>query len=92
MFKAWARDIIWRVVSIWVIIKAVSLDNITKIVSIDRDRSSTRIPGTLMLGSQGAEEEPAKKNEKEEPMRLEENQAMRCPGSQKKKKFQGEEK
>lgn len=44
MFKAWARDIIWRVVSIWVIIKAVSLDNITQIVSIDRDRSSTRIP------------------------------------------------
>lgn len=91
MFKAWARDVIWRVVSIWMIIKAVSLDNITKIVSIDRDRSSPRIPHTLMLRSQGDEEEPAKKNEKEQPMRLEENQAMCYPGSQKKKKmFQGE--
>lgn len=84
MFKAWARVVIWRAISIWMIIKAVSLDNITKIVSIARDRSSTRIPHTVLL-SQGDEEEPAKKKEKEQPRRLEENQAMRYHGSQKKK-------
>lgn len=79
-------SLIWRVIGIWMIIKAVSLDNITKIVSVDKRLELYKDPSTLMLRSKGDEEEPAKKNEKEQSMRLEENQAMCYPGSQKEKK------
>lgn len=71
MVEAWAKVI--YVISIWVIFKAVSLDDICKIVSVDRDRNDSRTLQCYKVRQMRTdEEEPAKKN-KEQPMIEEEN-------------------
>ena len=44
MFQAWAKDIIWGVISIFITFKAMSLHDITKIVSLDRDKKLYKDP------------------------------------------------